>query len=175
MLMVAFILLFVGTGNALAQQQQQKAKQVAPQQDASKAGPATASPGWRLLCDGAVQSLDCRVSQTLLVKQTGQLLLSVVVRKPSKTEPPALMLHLPHGLNLPAGVMFHIGKAQPQPLAVQTCDEKGCYAGMALSVEMLTSMQKSEELFVHFQGLDKRPISISMPLAGFADAFRKIP
>ena len=106
---------------------------------------------------------------------TGQLLISVIVRRPSKTENPRLLLHLPHGIFLPAGVSLQIDKGKPEMQPVQTCDARGCYVGMAVSKELLAAISNGETMVVVIQDLQKRPIPVSLPLKGFAEVFRKLP
>lgn len=151
----------------------QAPKQQSQQQPQQKA-PAPQS-GWTVPCDGQAGALDCRVSLTLVAKEGGQLLISVIVRRPSKTENPTLLLHLPHGIFLPAGASMQIdkGKAEVQP--VQTCDTRGCYVGMAVSKELLAALSGGETMTVVVQDLQKRPVTIPLPLKGFADAFKKLP
>ena len=85
------------------------------------------------------------------------------------------MLHLPHGLFLPAGITVQIDQGKVENLVVQTCDDKGCYAGAPIAKDMLATMQKAEKLIVTFQDLQKQTITVPMPLAGFAEAYQKLP
>ena len=85
------------------------------------------------------------------------------------------MLHLPHGLFLPAGTTFQIDKGKVESLAIQTCDAKGCYAGAPVTKDMLATLQKAEKLIVTFQNLQKQTITVPMPLAGFGEAYQKLP
>lgn len=130
---------------------------------------------WMLQCSGAAQGLDCRVVQTLIVQGTGRRLLSVIVRRAAKGEPPGLMLQLPHGLYLPAGATFQIDKGKVEPLQVQTCDDKGCYAGFPVAPAMLQQMQGATTMTVTFQNLEKQTISVNVPMAGFASSYDKMP
>jgi invasion protein IalB len=150
------------------------ASDVYAQSAAQQQTPAPQS-GWVVPCDGQAGALDCRVSQTLVVKETGQLLISVIVRRPSKTENPTLLLQLPHGIFLPAGISLQIDKGKPEVQPVQTCDARGCYVGMAVSKELFAALSNGETMLVVVQDLQKHPITISLPLKGFAEAFRKLP
>ena len=159
-----------------AQAQQKKADPVpAPPPTAEAKSGEPTPPAWRVQCEGAGQALDCRLSQTLVVQQTGQRLLAVVVRRPSKAELPALMINLPHGLFLPAGVTLQLDTAKPETLPVQTCDAQGCYAGTTVTTDMLAALQKSQQLSVVVQDLKKQPITVTITMAGFADAYAKLP
>jgi invasion protein IalB len=123
---------------------------------------------------GRKDTLDCSVEQTVILTKTQQFLLSVVVRVPPDTRQPAMMIHLPLGLFLPAGVTAQLDGQKPQQLEVQTCDAKGCYAGTAVSSSMLAAMKQSERLTIIFQDLSKNKITVPVPLKGFAEAYQKI-
>jgi invasion protein IalB len=129
---------------------------------------------WAVPCDGQAGAIDCRVVQTLLVKGTRQLLMSVTVRKPKDAESAAMMFHLPHGIYLPAGIRVKIddGKAGDHP--VQTCDQRGCYVGMTLPPALLGEMKKGSKMVVGMQDLSKRPMDVTVGLEGFAEAFKKL-
>jgi invasion protein IalB len=156
-----------------------------PETRAQQPAPATAPPPkpeaqtqpptWRVACDNSGKDFDCRVSQTIFLQKTGQRLLSVVVHRASKAEDPALMLHLPHGLFLPAGTTIQIDQGKLENLVIQTCDDKGCYAGAPVTKDILSALQKAEKLNVTFQDLQKQTITVPMPLAGFAEAYQKLP
>ena len=171
---LAIALLAQPASQALAQERP-PAKKAEPKQEAPQSTGEASQPGWRVQCDGSGPSLDCKVSQTIVIRRTGQLLLSVVVRKPPKPEGPALMLHLPHGLFLPAGASLQFDKARSEVLQVQTCDQRGCYAGIALTKDKLTALTKAEKLEVAIQDLNKQPIAVSLSLLGFGEAYQKLP
>ena len=170
--------------SAVAQQAPGVRSTIAPPSAAKAASPLTTgstpqaaqkgAPAWLLKCDSAAAGFDCRASQTI-VMQTGQKLLTVTVRRPSKAEGPALMLNLPHGVFLPAGATVQVDKDKPMTLPIQTSDPHGAYAGSPIARELLAAMQKSEKLTVSFQDLQKRTITVPVPLAGFADAYQKMP
>ena len=179
-LVIATVLYAYGMANGSCARAQQPPAAAKPAQPPAAAQPEPAKPDvprpvWLVQCDGSGAALECRTSQTILLQQTGQLLISAVVRKPPKGEGPALMLHLPHGLFLPAGATLQVDTAKPVQIAIQTCDQKGCYAGVPLAKELLAGMQKAEKLIVTFQDLQKQTITVPMPLAGFTDAFQKMP
>jgi len=130
--------------------------------------------GWTVQCAGNAAPLDCKASQELRLKSTRQLLVSTVVNIARDTKQPTLLIHLAHGIFLPAGATLQLGKRQAQRLEIQTCDAGGCYAGLAIPKDMLTALQSEPEMTVGFQDLQKRPITVQILLAGFGAAFQKI-
>ena len=59
----------------------------------------------------------------------------------------------------------------PQLLELQTCNQKGCYAVVPISSEMLTEMRKGQRLKVGFKNLKKKQITVPMSLDGFTRAY----
>ncbi len=106
--------------------------------------------------------------------KTGQLVASVNVKLPAETRQPVMMIQLPVGLFLPAGVNLQIDEGKPQPLAIQTCDLKGCYAATTLSPDLLGSMKSGKRFAVVFQNLSKENVTLAFGLSGFGDGYDKI-
>jgi invasion protein IalB len=173
---------------AVAQQAQQKATKAAPVAPKPAAAPAPAGaaaptdgnaqpqPAWTSRCasEGRKAALLCEVEQSLYVTKTGQLVASVNVKLPPETRQPVMMIQLPVGLFLPAGVNLQIDKGRPQPLAIQTCDLKGCYAATTLSPDLLGSIKSGKRLAVVFQNLNKENVTLGFVLSGFAEGYDKI-
>ncbi len=132
------------------------------------------APGWAVQCANPGKGLACRASQTVIMAKTRQLLTGVSVTKPEAGKDAAMMLHLPLGLFNPAGVTLTVDDQKAETLAIQTCDAKGCYAGAAMTPERMAAMSKGTKLSVTFQDLNKKPITIPVPLKGFEDAFKKL-
>ena len=75
--------------------------------------------------------------------QTGQRLLTVIVRPPSNAEGPAPMLNLPHGVFRPSGATVQVDTVKPIMLPIQTSGPQGAYAGAPTAKDLLAAMQKS--------------------------------
>jgi invasion protein IalB len=140
------------------------------------AEPAKPQSGWisRCVSETRTTAVDCSVEQTAVVTQTGQLVASVAVRVPHDTRQPVMVIQVPVGLFLPAGVNIQVDEGKPLTFALQTCDLKGCYAGAPLPAETLAAMKTGKKLMVIFQNLQKENISIPLPLDNFAEAYQRI-
>ena len=138
--------------------------------------PPKPAPGWisRCMSDTRQNPVDCAVEQTAVVTNTGQLVASVVVRVPHDTRQPVMMIQVPVGLYLPAGINIQVDESKSVTFALQTCDLKGCYAGAPLPQELLDAMKSGKKLAVIFQNLQKENITVPLPLDNFAEAFQKI-
>ena len=131
-------------------------------------------PGWSVNCANRDGSLSCEALQTITMRKTRQHLLSVSVRRNPEGAPAAMLLHLPHGLFLPAGLEIKVDGGEAKALPVQTCDARGCYAGTTASEVDITAMQKGAIFAVSFQNLKKETITVNVPLAGFTAAYDKL-
>jgi len=136
--------------------------------------PAGAGWGSRCASQSRQSAIECSIEQTLTLSNTGQLLASVVIRVPADTRQPVMMIQVPVGLYLPAGLTLQIDENKPEPLAFQTCDLKGCYGGNSVSPEMLAAMKGGKRFTITFQNLAKENISVPLTLENFADAYQKI-
>lgn len=132
--------------------------------------------GWETTCtsSGRGTNPDCKIEQTIVVTKTQQRILSVLVRVPAESHTPAMMIHLPLGLFLPAGITLQLDQQMSLQLNVQTCDANGCYSGTPISENMLTAMKTGKHLTVSFQSLAKQTMSVPVPLVGFAEAYQKV-
>jgi invasion protein IalB len=135
-----------------------------------------ASGGWVSKCvsESRQNPVECSMEQTVVLTSTGQLLASVLVRVPTDTHQPVMMIQVPVGLYLPAGLNLQIDEGKPQPIPLQTCDLKGCYAGMQISQELIASLKAGKRLTMTFQNLAKNNVVVPMALDNFADAYQKI-
>ena len=144
------------------------------------AAPAAASPspapGWAVRCTSASREapLECAMEETAVLSKTGQLIVLVNIRVPSDTHAPLAMVQLPLGLNLPGGAKLQIDDGKTADLQIQTCENRGCYAGAAISPEVLAALKSGKELKLSFQNLAKETITVPMPLTDFAAAYDKI-
>jgi len=174
-LRVAVVLAILTCAAAVrAQEPKQKAPAAAPDQQAAPQDAPQAAPGWAVRCTNAGQGLVCKAVQAIVLAKTRQLLLSVAVNKPAGSQNAALLVQLPHGIFNPAGVTVRIDEEKPEQLQIQTCDAKGCYAGMAVTPEKQAAMFKGAKLNVAFQNLKKQSITVPVPLKGFEAAFKKL-
>jgi invasion protein IalB len=131
-------------------------------------------PGWTVQCANRGASLECKANQTIVTAKTRQVLLAVSVSKPAGGQDLAMLVQLPHGLFNPAGVTVGVDGAVPETLQIQTCDAKGCYAGLAVTADKLAAMSKGTKLNVTFQDLKKQPITVPVSLNGLGEAVKKL-
>jgi invasion protein IalB len=155
----------------------QDATPAAPQaEDAAPAAPpaeaAAPGPNWQVNCEGEGDARRCTVLQNLVADQgQGQQRLLTVMVQPGADNQPALLLALPHGLFLPAGVQLQVDKGEAEKLVIQTADQNGSYAGTALETAMLDRLKAGSTLEVTFQSAQQQAVTVPVTLAGFSAAF----
>ncbi|MDB5533297.1 MAG: hypothetical protein JWO28_1612 [Hyphomicrobiales bacterium] len=118
--------------------------------------------------------LDCAVEQSAYVTNTGQLIGSFGVRIVPETRQPAMLVMIPLGLYLPFGAQIQIDDKPPQTLPLQTCDNRGCFAGGGVNADMLAALKGGKRLSVSFQNLARQTMTIPYSLQNFAEAYQKV-
>ncbi len=150
---------------------------VAQSQTAAPLATGSAKP-WVYGCE---QSADkkmkrCSIVQNLSIKrgEKEQRLLTVVVQPQRKAKNHALLLVLPHGLLLPAGVVIKIDNNKPTKLGIYTSDAKGAYASAPISDELLAAMKKGVRMNVTFVTVARKPVAVPVNLSGFTSSYSKL-
>ena len=85
-----------------------------------------------------------------------------------------MLLQLPTGLFLPAGIAIQIDKNKAHTAVVQTCDARGCFTGLPLTNAMIANMKKGNSVTIAFKNLKKQTIAVGLSLSGFTAAFKLI-
>ena len=133
---------------------------------------AQAQPSWGVSCAGTPGGLDCRALQVVRMTNTGQL--SVAVHVPAETKKPIMLLLLPLGIDLRAGVTLQLGQDEKRAVPLNNCDASGCLAEYAISEAEIGAMAKGQAVTVSVKGPNDQPISVQVPSTGFAAAYAKI-
>lgn len=152
--------------------------------DNKQARPVAASPQqaasadpWTVNCSTAATATDlqCQATQNLTEKKTGQRVLTVTIRKESGGKPGyAMLLALPHGLFLPAGVTYQVDNGPKSTAVIQTSDRNGTYAVVPVSPDVLTAMKAGTKLDVGMESVTRKKVIIPVSLAGFTAAIGKL-
>ena len=154
----------------------QQAEPAAPAAPPAQAPAENKGPGWAVNCKSAATEtgLECRLSQTVVTQQGGQVLADVTVLIPADKKAPEAILRLPLGILLPAGATLRVDDKVALQLNFRACDRNGCYARAPISATMLADLQKGRQLHVNFKNLAEKPIDVPLSLDGFAEAYAKI-
>jgi len=152
------------------------AKPAAPAPAAAAPAQQPAAGTWSSRCSVERRDapLDCAVEQSAYVSNTGQLIGSFGVRIVPETRQPAMVVMIPLGLYLPFGMQIQVDERPAQTLPLQTCDNRGCFAGAPVSGDLLASLKSGKRLSVSFQNLSRQTITIPFSLQNFAEAYQKV-
>ncbi|MEJ8472738.1 invasion associated locus B family protein [Roseibium algae] len=132
---------------------------------------------WQTWCSGPSRSeamLSCVTTQSLRIKETGQLLFKVDIAYPAKATDPEFRLQAPLGFFLPGKIKLTVDGAHPWDLDIGMCDKRGCFLQTKLPADMLGAMKSGTQLEIDFApSADKRQ-KTGVPLTGFSKAIAAI-
>jgi len=129
---------------------------------------------WRVWCTLDVQSREtCRAEQ-VLKDRDGKAQVGVVVFPAAAGAPARMRIVPPWGVLIEAGVAVRIDTAPAQQVPIRNCLPTGCQAELTLSDSQLQAMRTGTELKIGVITAERNPLSTSMPLAGFSDAYSRI-
>ncbi|MBF0415387.1 MAG: invasion associated locus B family protein [Magnetococcales bacterium] len=127
---------------------------------------------WTVQCSvpPGTSEAQCGVSQTLVINETKARLITVEANQPAKGDLNLVVL-LPLGISLQAGVTLAFEDASKLPMNLQRCVAEGCLATVAIKAEQLKKMQSQKEFKVHAElpGIQETA-KITVSLKGFGDA-----
>lgn len=154
----------------------EKAPPVDPGQPSTAQSDASAGPGWTRRCNSQAkdEGLECRISKTVVEKQSKQVLTNVTLRISADTKQPQISIRMPLRLYLPAGASYQVDENTPQVLNFKACNSRGCYAQTAVTPETLAALKRGKQLTIRFETLARKPIKIPLSLGGFEDAYDKL-
>jgi len=147
-----------------------------PRSDPLTQAPAEQRDPWSVTCrkDDNGAPTACQLSQHVLIKKTGQRLLSVIVEpRPTKTGL-SLLLVMSHGVLLSAGIEIDAPGVEQIKLNYRLSDKDGVYAATELSNELLEFMKSGKELKVIVVAASRQRVAIPVSLNGFTAAFAKL-
>jgi invasion protein IalB len=177
---VIFILVGLNCFALSANAQTLQPKQAQPTPDASDTQPQPSpqttapQPTWMVNCTNVAGGFDCRASQTLVNKNTGKAVVTLVVRTTPGTKKPVMLVQVPLGIYLPAGIGLQIGRDAMKTLQLQSCNLEGCLTEYSLADAEIAAMQRNADLTVSMKDLKQIPVSLKVPGLGFAAAYAKM-
>ncbi len=132
---------------------------------------------WQTRCAGAERNpaaLNCEASQSLRVKENGQLLFKVDLIFPANKGAPILQMQAPLGFYLPGKIKLAVDGTNLSELDVGTCDQRGCFLSAPASADMIVAMKAGSALQIDFAPTAGNRQTVDMPLAGFTRAIDAI-
>lgn len=136
-----------------------------------------ASKNWKVVCvaGGRGEQLVCTMEQQIIVRETGQRLARLTIKKTNAGEGFAsILLQVPLGLSIVDNLVLQVDQAAPLTIPIQTCDAAGCYGGHIIDNKLLSGLRAGNQLVLSFFDLQKQKMSATFTLAGFTSAYSKI-
>lgn len=144
-------------------------------QDAGEKKPQAA---WVKLCEKAPSLQEegkelnvCLTHHERIDGNTGRVLVSAAIRQVDGNDTKSLMVMVPLGMALPAGVQAKIDENEPIKLRYTLCHVGGCTAEVEATDEIMEQFRKGEQIIVAAVNLAGKPIGFPVPLSGFTDAY----
>lgn len=138
----------------------------------SDAAPVEPARNWLVNCAniGEKGALVCRMTQRAVQQDSGRSVFVVTLEKRAADATPSLLLTLPHGLLLPAGVQIGVDGAGRDALPFQTCDARACYAVTQVDDAFLGALRGGEKLNIGITALTGQEVELNANLIGFTAA-----
>ena len=182
------VALGLGTSIALAQEAQQVPAPTAPAQQApAPEGPAQPElelterqiQDWMVRCgrpEGQEQEV-CEMQQQQVDREDRTVMAVAVGRVPG-TSNVGLLILLPLGILLPAGVTMQIDGGAAIPLEVERCEREGCRIERILEPDLLNRLKAGTKATVFFQAVDpqgkRQRLGVPISLLGFTAALNEV-
>lgn len=144
--------------------------------DTSGETSAVKKNAWAVNCGGGQTGggLVCRMVQNVIIAKTKQRLVSVIIQPAQNAKNHALLVAMPHGLNIPAGVELQVDGQKSSTFAIKTSDQNGTYASEPIDDVMLASLRKGSQLKISYTFANGKKIAIPIGLQGFTAAYKKL-
>lgn len=183
------VALGLGTSIALAQEAQQVPAPTAPAQQAPAPQGGAAQPelelterqiqDWMVRCgrpEGQEQEV-CEMQQQQ-VDSEDRTVMAVAVGRVPGTSNVGLLILLPLGILLPAGVTMQIDGGAAIPLEVERCEREGCRIERILEPDLLNRLKAGTKATVFFQAVDpqgkRQRLGVPISLLGFTAALNEV-
>jgi invasion protein IalB len=166
------VMLALTTHRAMAQQPSQKHSPLTIQAEMPLPQSTTATYyDWVVRCELTSQRAEriCVMSQGLQVPNQQGLAARIVLGRTARQDPVKLIVELPNGVWLPAGVTVFVGdKDNGIPLTFKTCSQ-GCLADVDLSPDLVRTLRQANgPARIEFEASAGTRAALPFSLRGFA-------
>ena len=131
---------------------------------------------WGLHCRAseAESGKFCRLFQRLVIEDSKQVALEVLVKPPVSGQAAEVVMLLPLGIFLPADLILKVDDTDQVAVEFERCYPDGCVARFPLSDEMRNRFQKGNVAEVRVRDDPAREVVLKISLAGFTAAYRAL-
>jgi invasion protein IalB len=176
----------LGASMAFAQQGQQApaapAQQGAPQQEAAQPEVELTErqfQDWMVRCGRPNEQAPeiCEMQQEQ-VDSEDRTVMAVAVGQVPGTSDLGLLVLLPLGILLPAGVSMQIDGGAEIPLQVERCERQGCRIERIIEPDLLSRLKAGTKATVYFEAVDpqgeRQRLGVPISLLGFTAALNEV-
>ena len=148
---------------AQAAPQEQAQQPVAPRQITGT------TTGWVKICqkiDGSSDKEGCVTSEEIRA-DNGAFLTSLAIQEVSGEARRQLIVAVPLGMALQAGMLIRVDQERAVPAKFGTCLQNGCFSGIDVGNDLLAQMKKGQNLFITIRNAQGLALDLTAPLANF--------
>ncbi len=135
-------------------------------------------PGWIKLCreapnvqEGGEKENVCLTHQELIDRNTGRTVVSAAIRQFEGQENRSLLVQVPLGMALSAGILARIDENDPIKLQYSLCHVGGCTAATEATDEVLKQLKQGGKMDVAAVNPNGKPVRFRLSLSGFTKAY----
>ncbi|WP_068418189.1 invasion associated locus B family protein [Labrenzia sp. OB1] len=132
---------------------------------------------WQTRCAGpsrSVEALTCEASESVRMKDSGQLVFKVDLIFPADKAAPVLRMQAPLGFYLPGKIRLGVDGNPISELEIGFCDKRGCFLSTEATPDIIAAMTAGAVLQIDFAPAADRRQTIELPLAGFGRAMNAV-
>lgn len=125
--------------------------------------------GWVKICqkiDGSEKE-GCVVSEEVRA-DNGAFLASVALQEVVGEPRRQLIIAVPLGMALQAGLLIRVDQERAVPAKFGTCLQNGCFAGIDVGTDLLAGLKKGQNLLITVRNAQGLALDLALPLASFA-------
>jgi invasion protein IalB len=169
---------------AQAQQQQRPAQgqqQRPAQQQQQPAQPEPVAPrqitgitnGWVKLCQRIdnTEREGCMITVDVRAPENGAFIASAAVQELQGEARRQLVMQVPLGMALQAGLLVRVDQERAVPAKFGTCLENGCFAGIDLGTDFLAQMRRGQNMFITVRNAQGLALDLTLPLRTFMASY----
>ena len=151
----------------------EKSRKEAPSDKSAAQPAAQPANAWSVTCsDRGQPAFKCEMTQTLIEEASRRILAVLSVTKDGPAT--SMLMRLPHGVYLPAGVSLKVDRGETKKLVFQRSDNAGVYAGLPLDEKSLEAFNQGKVLSLGLELEPGKTFELAARLEGFGPALERL-
>jgi invasion protein IalB len=133
-----------------------------------KGVPSQQAGVWFKRCNDKAPT-ECEIFQRLVMKKSNMRLVEFALSPIKNKKGVRIAVILPLGITVSKGIALQVDDHPQQNVAIQSCDQNGCYARVNFPWAFLEWMESGSILNVGFLANAPKPLKIEMSLKGLSE------